>query len=216
MNLYGYTSGNPVNAVDPSGFCRRRDGLQRFSDFVCGFGDAGSLGLTSKIRDRLGTNSVVDRSSGLYRLGQVGGAVALTIATSGIGSEGAVAEGAGEGIARVAINRANGLAFEDAALSARGIAANGEMVAGRTLTGSMRNTMLDSMEGGLTEVKSGAYQAFTKQLQAQIDYARAIGQNYELIVNTSTRVSGPLQTAIGQMGGTIMRFDRASGAFLPY
>lgn len=53
------------------------------------------------------------------------------------------------------------------------------MVAGRTLSGAVRNTVFDSMEGGLTEVKNVVYQSYTKQLQAQVSYAEATGQSYE-------------------------------------
>lgn len=76
--------------------------------------------------------------------------------------------------------------------------------------------MLDSMDGGLLEAKSGAYQAFTKQLQAQISYARATGQSYELIVNIGTKASAPLRKAIGEIGGTIIRFDPITRGFFPY
>jgi vacuolar-type H+-ATPase subunit E/Vma4 len=76
--------------------------------------------------------------------------------------------------------------------------------------------MLDSMEGGLTEVKNVAYQSYTAQLQAQIDYAAASGQSYELIVNPNTMASGPLREAINKIGGSIVRFDPVTGGFSPY
>jgi hypothetical protein len=139
-------------------------------------------------------------------------ATATTLATAG--SLNGV--GAAKAIPQVTINRANGLAFEDAALSARGIASNSQAVAGRTLSGALRNTIPDSLDGGVFEVKSGAYQALTPQMQAQIDYAATTGQQYNLTVNIGTKVSAPLEKTIGNAGGVISRFDPASGSFHRY
>ncbi len=98
LNLYGFGGGDPVNFSDPFGLCPEWvDGkpcnLNAVASFAAGFGDAVSFGATDWVRDKMGTNDVVDKDGAAYFGGQVG----AVIATSGVGSAAAGASEAGAG-----------------------------------------------------------------------------------------------------------------------
>lgn len=58
---------DPINFLDPYGLWRWGDPLpQGLVNAVAGFGDGVSFGLTNAIRNRMGTNGVVDKCSSLY------------------------------------------------------------------------------------------------------------------------------------------------------
>jgi len=76
LNLYTFVQNDPVNLIDPLGL----DWLENLSNFSAGLGDNLTFGLTSKVRDWMGTNDVVDRCSGFYKAGEWTG-VGLTLAT---------------------------------------------------------------------------------------------------------------------------------------
>ncbi len=71
-SLYGYVLGNPVNLIDPKG----TDWLVDLGHLVIGSIDALSLGITSKIRDIIGTNKYVDKTHNAYTTGLVVGVFA--------------------------------------------------------------------------------------------------------------------------------------------
>jgi len=96
MNLYGFAGGDPVNFSDPFGLCPEWvDGkpcdLNAVASFAAGFGDAVSFGATNWVRDKMGTNDVVDKDGAAYFGGQVGGFVAG--AALGSATAGAIREG---------------------------------------------------------------------------------------------------------------------------
>ena len=105
-NLYLYAYGDPVNFVDPDGLA----GVwtQRFSNFVAGFGDLISFGLTKWIRDQwevafdLGP-TVYPCHTGFYTGGQVAGDAVLT--GGGEGRIGACRSRRGGGRARLRRDR---------------------------------------------------------------------------------------------------------------
>ena len=71
VNLYAYCGNNPIMNFDPSG----TDWLDNTSNFFAGWGDTLSFGATGGIRQLIGVDGVVDRSSGAYIGGEVVGTV---------------------------------------------------------------------------------------------------------------------------------------------
>jgi len=75
----------------------------------------------------------------------------------------------------------------------------------------------DILLKGITEIKSGLEINNSVQLRVQAAYAMARRVPFNLIVSTSTqRVSKEVQEAVSKTGGTIQRFDSATGAFTPF
>ena len=90
----GFAGSDQLNYSDPFGLCPEWvDGkpcdLKAAASFAAGFGDAVSFGATDWIRDKMGTNNVVDKDGAAY----FGGQVTAVIATAAVG---AAAEGAQE------------------------------------------------------------------------------------------------------------------------
>jgi hypothetical protein len=73
-NLYRYCGNDPINATDPSG----QDWLDDAANFFAGWGDTLTFGLTAKIRQWMGVDSVVNRCSGWYNAGEVTGILHTT------------------------------------------------------------------------------------------------------------------------------------------
>jgi hypothetical protein len=160
LNLYGFTGNNPVNGSDPSGL----DWLDDAANFSAGMGDVLSFGLTGRVRQGLGVDDVVNRHSGMYVGGEVTG-VAVSFVDAGAGAVGAVrAVRAAGGVrsivagaraaraaapaaqmataaARVATNRANGIAAQNFLL---GVVAGRPQVFFRTTLGARFVDVLDA------------------------------------------------------------------------
>jgi len=73
-NLYRYCGNDPINAKDPSG----QDWLDDLANFFAGWGDTLTFGLTAAIRQWMGVDSVVNRCSGQYHVGQIVGVIHAT------------------------------------------------------------------------------------------------------------------------------------------
>nr|WP_028672452.1 RHS repeat-associated core domain-containing protein [Saccharospirillum impatiens] len=73
LNHYGYVENDPVNLIDSEG------NLPSFPqwavDGAAAFGDTITFGMTDKVRDWMGTNSVVNKDSTAYNAGEVAGVV---------------------------------------------------------------------------------------------------------------------------------------------
>jgi Restriction endonuclease fold toxin 7 len=117
-------------------------------------------------------------------------------------------------------NAVRGLEFERAVLNA--------LNAARTATKIEKNTTKIGAEGlgrsvpdilrkGITEIKSGMEIDDSVQLKVQAAYAKATGVPFNLVVSPSTRrVSQTVQQRVDGTGGTIQRFDPATGVFTPF
>jgi hypothetical protein len=68
--------------------------------------------------------------------------------------------------------------------------------------------------GNITEIKSGMNLSYSPQLQIQAQTAESTGGSFNLIVGPNNQyISGPLQNAVFQSGGTIQVFDPATATF---
>jgi len=73
VNLYSFVFGNPIRFIDPFGLYSWDDFIFDAADFSAGWGDTLSFGITNQIRELLGTNSVVNKCSTPFKLGEVFG-----------------------------------------------------------------------------------------------------------------------------------------------
>jgi len=98
-----------------------------------------------------------------------------------------------KGTGKVPSQLVRGMKFEAKVLKERGLVKN---------TKKIGNSIPDSLTGGrLTEIKDVKYVYKSKQFRDYIDS----GMPIDLIVNTSTRISKPLERAIIRSGGRIIR-----------
>lgn len=97
INFYEYVASDPIDFLDPLGLNWVDDWLKHASDLASGAGDTLTFGGTRKIREWMGTESVVDHCSWWYIGGQASG-IALSIAIGGgAGAEAAEANAGREG-----------------------------------------------------------------------------------------------------------------------
>ena len=210
INKYAYVGNNPTSLTDPSG-------QNPIALALCiggaGVGAAAYYGIQSTAgRKRTWSgyawSALAGCGSGLI-LGFGGGLLPLPFAAGGGVAAAGVAAGA---YSAVAANGARGLAFQQAATQALNEVQNEEPIVNELGT-SVPDIMNPS---AITEIKDVAYQSFTQQMQIQQFQALQQGIPYNVIVNGSTQVSGPLLNAVLDTGGTVMRFNPATGAFTPY
>jgi len=121
-------------------------------------------------------------------------------------------------VPQVVSNGIRGRAFEAAVINALGGATGSKtLISGTTLAGDTIKSIPDMLDGKvLTEIKDVKNLSYSKQLQAQLNYAGSNGLSYRLIINMSTKLTGPLENAVRAAGGTIQRFDVTSGTLHPY
>jgi RHS repeat-associated protein len=76
MNVFAYSDNDPINAFDPSGMNFTDDLLYYSAQVFAAAGDKVSFGFTNWVRDKMGTNDVIDKCSLAY---QIGGYVGDTV-----------------------------------------------------------------------------------------------------------------------------------------
>jgi RHS repeat-associated protein len=77
INVFAYSANDPVNAADPSGlYWCGYDALSCAANIAAGAGDKLSFGFTNWVRDKMGTNDVIDKCGLGY---EVGGYVGDTV-----------------------------------------------------------------------------------------------------------------------------------------
>jgi hypothetical protein len=110
-------------------------------------------------------------------------------------------------------NAARGLEFELEVLKALQATKN------RTKIGAkgVGRSIPDILNGGITEIKSGVEIDSSTQLRIQADWAKEHGMTFNLIVGPATRrISDSVKRLVFETGGTIQRFDPATGSFTPF
>lgn len=117
-------------------------------------------------------------------------------------------------------NAARGLAFERAVLDALNAAkytAKVDKNTSRIGVEGLGRSVPDILREGVTEIKSGMKIDNSVQLRVQAAYAKVTGVPFNLIVSPTTeRISQEVREAVRKTGGTIQRFDPATGTFTPF
>ena len=188
---------NPINGLDAYGF----DLLDDASNFSSGWGDKLSFGATGRIRQWMGTDDVVNRCSGSYKVGGFIGMVHQTVLINSLsGGAAGMSIKAVEGAETAAVGGASivrvGQAGEAAVREVADIGGKSLIrVAGR---GRIPDGLTDTV---LTEVKNVASQSYTQQLRDFAAHAGAKGLRFDLWVRpdtaagVGTKLSGPLREA---------------------
>ena len=117
-------------------------------------------------------------------------------------------------------NVARGLEFERAVFEALNAAQQAIRINKNTTKISvegMGRSVPDILHQGIREIKDVVEIDSSVQLRVQAAYARAFGMPFSLIVSPSTkRISDSVQQMVRDTGGTIQRFDPATGTFTPF
>jgi hypothetical protein len=115
--------------------------------------------------------------------------------------------------ATLAANAKRGVDFEEAVRKALKAAKNTTKINAEGLGRSVP----DILRKGVTEIKSGLEIDNSRQLRIQANHAKRTGVPFNLVVSPTTqRVSKRVQLEISKTGGTIQRFDPATGIFTPF
>jgi dihydroxyacetone kinase len=115
--------------------------------------------------------------------------------------------------ATLAANAKRGGEFERAARTALNAAKNTTKISAEGLGRSVP----DILRKGVTEIKSGVEIDNSRQLRIQANHAKRTRVPFNLVVSPTTRrVSQSVKDEILKTGGTIQRFDPATGIFTPF
>jgi RHS repeat-associated protein len=116
---------------------------------------------------------------------------------------------------QIAQNAAAGRSFEQVVLNALRFAKNGQPIPGIDRLGQLRAVIPDSLQRGILEIKSGIHITDARgQISAMSELAVRAGEKLNLVVGPNMQsVSGPVQNLVLRTGGSIFRFDAATGVF---
>jgi hypothetical protein len=117
-------------------------------------------------------------------------------------------------------NAKRGLEFERAVLHAFNAASQTTKINKNTskiAVEGLGRSVPDVLQRGIREIKSGVEIDNSLQLKVQAAYAELFRLPFSLIVSPTTqRISQSVRNAVRQTGGTIRRFDPATGTFTPF
>lgn len=117
-------------------------------------------------------------------------------------------------------NAKRGLDFERAVLHALNAASPTTKInknTGKISVEGIGRSIPDVLQKGIREIKSGVEIDNSVQLRVQAAYAKLFGVPFSLIVSPTTkRISQEVRKRVQETGGTIQRFDPATGVFTPF
>lgn len=117
-------------------------------------------------------------------------------------------------------NAKRGLEFEKAVLHALNAASETTKINKNTskiAVEGLGRSVPDVLQRGIREIKSGVEIDNSLQLKVQAAYAQLFRIPFSLIVSPTTqRISQSVRDAVLKTGGTIQRFDPATGTFTPF
>jgi uncharacterized protein RhaS with RHS repeats len=197
INLYAYVGNDPLNLVDPFGLTSDSP-LQSLAT------SAYNAVLAQPVKD-------ISQFASDFQNAPLATTSQLLNSFPQTRVEGELAGSLAAG-ATILQNAARGSAFEAAGIAAiSGALKNTTLI---NVPGIARSSIPDVLGTGITEFKDAIAVNYTVQMRIQAMYATLTGQPLSLVVSPVTqRVSGPLQQAISATGGTIQRFDPATGIF---
>ena len=190
---YAFCGNNPVNFVDPDG---------RFPDIIWDIASV-SFGVHSLVGNIQSGNVRGAIDDGIGIVVDVA-AAALPFIPGGVGAvrAGAKAAKAADDItdAVKSVKAAKGTELvsptmrgrmnEERVLNDLGLSKNTKTIQGKTRIGEVRNTIPDAITSdAVYEVKDVQTLSNTKQIQAQIEFAKRNGLDYKIITGTNTHVS---------------------------
>jgi hypothetical protein len=204
LNLYGYVGNNPMSRIDPNGHECFADGscnyLRNPLPNTTSWGGVVANATSNTVSDLLMLDSVAHNSQTLGDSSrptldrvEAGGKLAGITLINTVGGE-----IFGKALSRV-LETSTQLAARLGAAgeAAAGFARNTERIASATGSADYRvPDILNHDLGIVGEVKNVSKQGLTAQLKDGIAYAKANNYNYVLVVDTSTKISKPLQKEI--------------------
>ena len=117
-------------------------------------------------------------------------------------------------------NAKRGIDFEKAVLHALNAASQTTKINKNTskiAVEGLGRSVPDVLQRGIREIKSGVEIDNSPQLKFQAAYAQLFRIPFSLIVSPATqRISQSVRYAVEKTGGTIQRFDPATGTFTPF
>jgi RHS repeat-associated protein len=97
LNVYRYSSDNPINNIDPFGLYDVWDFAKDFGSFSEAFADTFTFGSASRLNNAVGADRAVDRCSWVHTAGTVAGIASGIVIGGAVGADAAEARAGEEG-----------------------------------------------------------------------------------------------------------------------